>query len=207
MVFRVPRTINLKPRHTCERLVLSIGRPVKEEGNQVSRPAARGGMRGWSLMQIAAEANLTRGVIRSAQAKGFFGTPLQTGDIVVAQVAQVCLQFPDSETSIGYLGPRDRLAVHLTRALLTQQQVPSNTALALTTRTAELVSLEPPSAPLYPPPEALWRLWETNQSSPLVIAPVGLWVAQKPVLSPRIELRSIPTLAEDAEDPFGDNPL
>lgn len=152
------------------------------------RPVSRGGNRGWSLAQVAAQAQLSRGVVRAAQAKGFFGNPLTDIDILVARVSHACLQFPNPDTQVGALGHRDRLAIHLTRSLQSRPTVSDSMVLALSRGTAELLQLQPPPHPHYPPSTDIWRLWEKDADGPpTATTPWALGHARQP-LSPQSPL-------------------
>lgn len=173
----------------------------------MSRPKALGGARGWSLAQLASAANLTRGNARSAQAHGFVQAPYEDIDVVLLKVAHTCLMFPDPDTHLGYLGHRDRAAVHLTRAAATHKDTTADTALVLSDTSAELTQLVPPHTPHYPapgfPPKSVWPQ-NPAQRVPLVTLPVGAWLAAHVLRQTPLQFPALRPPRSLDDDPFGD---
>lgn len=173
------------------------------------RPKARGGPRGWSLAQVAEEAGLSRGIARAAHSRGFLSSPLTSFDVVLLKVAEVSMAFPDAETTLGHLGHRDRLVVHLARAAATDPSTTPDTALVLSSDHAELTRVRPPHSAHFPapgfPPE---RLWDASTTGVLVVLPLGRWIAASPMSSAPSTLTGLTyprtPPASTPDDPFGD---
>lgn len=183
------------------------------------RPRARGGTRGWSLVQIAAEAGITRSTARAAQSRGFLSPELSALDIVLAQAAEAAMSFPDPHTRLGSLGNRDRLIVHLVRAAASDPQTTAATALVFNRDSAELTRVSPPHSAQYPapgfPPSRLWQPAAPSAAAPLVVLPVGVWIERSPLATqPTLEQlayprssstpQSAPEASSPHDDPFGD---
>lgn len=168
------------------------------------RPRARGGTRGWSLSQLGDAADVTRGVARAAQARGFVQSPFEDVDVLVLKVAQMCLLYPDESTALGHLGYRDRLAVHLTRAAYTDRATNPETVLVLSATKVELTQLVPPYSPRYPfpgfPPEGVWSQ-RVSDRTPLLVIPLGAWLTE---VSPQAPTPLVFPNQNSFDDPFGD---
>lgn len=192
------------------------------KGMAMARRVARGGPRGWSLVQIAHTAEVTRALARAAQARGFLSTPLQRRDIIALKVAVGCMTVPDSHTQIGHLGHRDRLAVHLTHAAIADTATNADTALVLSPTTVELTQLTGPHSARFPspgfPPSALWP-HDLSSREMLLVLPVGAWIAtyyasptrdaaplQADLENLAFPLAGIPASSPPStgDDPFGD---
>lgn len=133
----------------------------------------------WSLVQLAREAGVTRGVARTAVARGFLPASGYTeSDVVVLKVAAMCLSFPDpsapmppkSSPAAGKLGRRDADAVRFTRAILGDPRADHGAAVLLGPKE---VAAADTAAEL---PEVLRRL----APHAAVVLPVGMWAALLP---------------------------
>lgn len=133
----------------------------------------------WSLVQLAREAGVTRGVARTAVARGFLPSSGYTeSDVVVLKVAAMCLSFPDpsapmppkSSPAASKLGRRDADAVRYTRAILGDPRADHGAAVLLGPKE---VAAADTAAEL---PEVLRRL----APHAAVVLPVGMWAGLLP---------------------------
>ena len=130
----------------------------------------------WSLNQIAAEAGVTRGIARTALARGYLpaGGPHVETDIVLLRVAAACLAYPDptvelpAKTTPGAdrLRTRDALTVQYVLAILGNPRAELSSGVLLAGKTvrqvasfdglAEAVRSLPPHAVMFLP-VGMWR--------------------------------------------------
>ena len=134
-------------------------------------PARRGGNTGWSLVQLAADARVSRWAARQAVTRALIGTgPYTETDIVLLRVASACLTHPGpSGLTAGGLADvldrRDRDAIRFTRAYLADPGATAAAAVLLSSRDA--VAADSP-ADLR---DGLLRLYPDA----VLVLPVGGW--------------------------------
>lgn len=155
----------------------------------------RGGGRGWSLLQVAKEAGVSRGMARAAQRRGMlpeFG--LGEVDIVLARVAAVCLTTPAPSTmsaaaADAVIAERDDDAIRLTRGLLADPRLDRSAVLLVTpTRVAALGDARD-----------LAKRLTRFLPEPVTVAPVGIWAAGLPSRTGQAAVRTLPVPTSTAD--------
>lgn len=134
-------------------------------------PARRGGDRGWSLVQLAAEARASRWAARTAVARGLLGPPpYREDDAVLLRVAAAVLALPGppglaAAAAADVLERRDKDAVRFARALLADPTAGAGAAVVVSSR--EAAAADTPAEVQ----DALLRMYP----EPALVLPVGGW--------------------------------
>lgn len=159
------------------------------------RPVERGGPEGrgtWSLVQLAAAAEVTRGVARAAVTRGYLPTSGYTrSDIVLLRVAAACMAFPDPDHPLPPKHdpasrrptPRDADALRFARGILADPRHSAGACLLLSG--AQVTAVDDVSDL----PAAVARLG----TSVVILLPLGAWAR----LSPRQTTLVIPDTRPD----------
>lgn len=144
------------------------------------RPVERGRAGFWSLVQIAAEAGVTRGVARAAVARGYIpATTYSTSDIVMLRVAAACLAYPDPaeptpprhSPEARRPGRRDDLVLRFARAILGDSRADAGAAVLFAGSHVE------PCDRGVDLPYVMSRF----DDAPVIVLPVGRWRLRLPV--------------------------
>lgn len=176
----------------------------------MATPERRGGHGGWSLVQLAAEARVPRGVARGVVNRGYLPTDGFTDDhIVLLRVAAAALEFPgpgrlQSDLVAATVEERNRNALRYAKGMLADPQTPAGACLVLGPSTVSAVDDY----------NELPAMVARSAEEPVLVLPVGAWrrllPANRPsnlTLLPEPNPRSAPspetgpvTLAETAAD-------
>lgn len=129
----------------------------------------------WTLVQVAAEAQITRAFARAAVERGLLPKGGYTeADVVLARVAAACLAFPDPTAAPARGKPdssrRDATAMRFTRAALTDPASTFDTSLILVGFEVDVTNTVQQTA------DALLRALAV----PVLVLPVGRWKAMLP---------------------------
>lgn len=151
----------------------SIG--LLEDKNRMPRPTEVVRTCTWTLVQVAAEAQITRAFARAAVDRGLLPKGGYTeSDVVLARVAAACLAFPDPTAAPARGKPdssrRDATAIRFARATLTDPASTYDTSLLLIGFEVEVTNTAEQAA------TALQRALAV----PILVLPVGRWKAMLP---------------------------
>lgn len=143
------------------------------------RPVERGRAGVWSLVQVASEAGVTRGVARAAVARGYIpDTTYTTTDIVMLRVAAACLAYPDPAEPLppkhspaaGRPGRRDDLVLRFARAILGDSRADAGACVLFAGS-----HVEPCDQGVDLP-----RVMARFETDPVVVLPIGRWRLRLP---------------------------
>lgn len=155
----------------------------------MSRPTEVARTGTWTLVQVAAEAEITRALARAAVERGLLTKgPYSETDVVLARVAGACLVFPDP-TALPARGKpnstkRDITALRFTRAALTDPATTFDTVLLLAGSDVEVANT----------PEQTTSAIIRMMALPALVLPVGRWRALLPSVQHRDPVHPSTTL-------------
>lgn len=171
----------------------------------MARTATKGES-GWSLVQLAREAGVTRGLARAAVARGYLPTSgLEEIHILLLRVAAACMDFPDptetpTKSASAKPGRRDTSAQRFARAAVADPATTWNTCMLLAGMEVEIADNS----------SDLITALERMGSQSTLILPLGKWIKTLPSQRAQTHgsLRLIPSPNPPAvDDPFGDNTI
>ena len=134
-------------------------------------------MRGLSLLDVATSAGVSRGMARSAVARGLLGkAPYTPVDVVLLKVATACLAYPDphdrprakSAPGGDRPGRRDATALRFARAILADPMASPTTVLVLAPSGVDVVDT----------PDEIGPSLQAWPGSTVMVLPVGTWAHQ-----------------------------
>jgi hypothetical protein len=150
----------------------------------MARPVERGHRGTWSLVQVAAEAGITRGVARTAVLRGYLPAHgYAESDVVLLKVAAVCLAMPDPSTPIAPKnspeasrpGRRDAAVLRYTRAIIGDSRADPGACVMLAGSAADAADR----------PDDILDVLTRLSPAPVTVLPVGAWCRMLPSRNPR----------------------
>lgn len=143
----------------------------------------------WTLVQVAAEAAVTRAMARSAVERGLLPKGGYTeADVVLARVAGALLAFPDPTALPGRGKPdsarRDATAIRFARAALTDPATTYDTCLVVSGAEVEVANT----------PEQAAAILQRMPAVATLVLPVGRWRAMLPSVQRRSPAHPATTL-------------